>query len=277
MKVGERMKKPFTFLVLLFSFLMLVSCSNPTLYNKEKDVIVTEKKDIPVSFLPQELSIVSVGDSLTQGVGDSTGKGGYVPYLQDLLEETKGVNKADFVNYGVRGNRSDQLLKRIKTEEVSKSIQKADGVIITIGGNDIMKVVRNNFTNLQVDSFNKQLDEYEKNLFDVMSIIRENNPNGVIILVGVYNPFIKMFSDIKEMNQIVADWNSTSEKVLAEFDHTYFVSIENIFENPTSELLYEDYFHPNNQGYQLIAEAIYNKMLTAPLADILENLQTEEN
>jgi len=277
MKVGERMKKPFTFLVLLFSLLMLVSCSNQTLYIKEKDVVVTEKKDIPVSFLPQELSIVSVGDSLTQGVGDSTGKGGYVPYLQDLLEETKGVNKADFVNYGVRGNRSDQLLKRIKTEEVSKAIQKADGVIITIGGNDIMKVVRNNFTNLQVESFNEQLNEYENNLYEILSNVRTNNSNAVIILVGVYNPFIKMFSDIKEMNQIVTDWNNTSEKVLAEYDHTYFVSIESIFENPTSDLLYEDYFHPNDQGYKLIAEAIYNKMLTAPLADILENLQTEEN
>jgi lysophospholipase L1-like esterase len=277
MKVGERMKKPFTFLVLLFSLLMLVSCSNQTLYIKEKDVVVTEKKDIPVSFLPQEMSIVSVGDSLTQGVGDSTGKGGYVPYLQDLLEETKGVNKADFVNYGVRGNRSDQLLKRIKTEEVSKAIQKADGVIITIGGNDIMKVVRNNFTNLQVESFNEQLNEYENNLYEILSNVRTNNSNAVIILVGVYNPFIKMFSDIKEMNQIVTDWNNTSEKVLAEYDHTYFVSIESIFENPTSDLLYEDYFHPNDQGYKLIAEAIYNKMLTAPLADILENLQTEEN
>ncbi|WP_031536012.1 MULTISPECIES: SGNH/GDSL hydrolase family protein [unclassified Bacillus (in: firmicutes)] len=271
------MKKPFTFLVLLFSLLMLVSCSNQTLYIKEKDVVVTEKKDIPVSFLPQEMSIVSVGDSLTQGVGDSTGKGGYVPYLQDLLEETKGVNKADFVNYGVRGNRSDQLLKRIKTEEVSKAIQKADGVIITIGGNDIMKVVRNNFTNLQVESFNEQLNEYENNLYEILSNVRTNNSNAVIILVGVYNPFIKMFSDIKEMNKIVTDWNNTSEKVLAEYDHTYFVSIESIFENPTSDLLYEDYFHPNDQGYKLIAEAIYNKMLTAPLADILENLQTEEN
>lgn len=277
MKVGERMKKPFTFLVLLFSLLMLVSCSNQTLYIKEKDVVVTEKKDIPVSFLPQEMSIVSVGDSLTQGVGDSTGKGGYVPYLQDLLEETKGVNKADFVNYGVRGNRSDQLLKRIKTEEVSKAIQKADGVIITIGGNDIMKVVRNNFTNLQVESFNEQLNEYENNLYEILSNVRTSNSNAVIILVGVYNPFIKMFSDIKEMNKIVTDWNNTSEKVLAEYDHTYFVSIESIFENPTSDLLYEDYFHPNDQGYKLIAEAIYNKMLTAPLADILENLQTEEN
>ncbi|MCB5238856.1 MULTISPECIES: SGNH/GDSL hydrolase family protein [Bacillaceae] len=269
------MKKPFTFLVLLISLLMLVSCSNQTLYNTEKDIVVTEKKDIPVSFLPQELSIVSVGDSLTQGVGDSTGKGGYVPYLQNLLEETKGVNKADFINYGVRGNRSDQLLKRIKTEEVSESLKKADGVILTIGGNDIMKVVRKNFTNLQVDSFNEQLSDYERNLNEVLSIIRENNPNAVIILVGVYNPFIKMFSDIKEMNQIVADWNRTSEKVLAQYEHTYFVSIENIFENPTSDLLYEDYFHPNDQGYQLIAEAIYNKMLTAPLAEILENLQTE--
>ncbi len=275
MKVGEKMKKPFTFLVLLFSLLMLVSCSNQTLYNTEKDMVVMNKKDIPVSFLPKDLSIVSVGDSLTQGVGDSTGKGGYVPYLQTLLEETKGVNKTDFLNYGVRGNRSDQLLKRIKTEEVSESIKKADGVIITIGGNDIMKVVRNNITNLQMDSFLAQLSEYEENLNNVLASIREYNPKAVVILVGVYNPFIKMFSDIKEMNQIVADWNSTSEGVLAKYKHTYFVSIENIFENPTSDLLYEDYFHPNDKGYQLIAEAIYEKMLTAPLADILENLQTE--
>lgn len=275
MKVGEKMKKPFTFLVLLFSLLMLVSCSNQTLYNTEKDMVVLNKKDIPVSFLPKELAIVSVGDSLTQGVGDSTGKGGYIPYLQTLLEETKGVNKADFLNYGVRGNRSDQLLKRIKTEEVSESIKKADGVIITIGGNDIMKVVRNNITNLQMDSFKAQLNEYEDNLNNVLASIREYNPKAVVIVVGVYNPFIKMFSDIKEMNQIVADWNSTSERVLAKYEHTYFVSIENIFENPTSDLLYEDYFHPNDKGYQLIAEAIYEKMLTAPLADILENLQTE--
>lgn len=275
MKVGEKMKKPFTFLVLLFSLLMLVSCSNQTLYNTEKDMVVLNKKDIPVSFLPKELAIVSVGDSLTQGVGDSTGKGGYIPYLQTLLEETKGVNKADFLNYGVRGNRSDQLLKRIKTEEVSESIKKADGVIITIGGNDIMKVVRNNITNLQMDSFKAQLSEYEDNLNNVLASIREYNPKAVVIVIGVYNPFIKMFSDIKEMNQIVADWNSTSERVLAKYEHTYFVSIENIFENPTSDLLYEDYFHPNDKGYQLIAEAIYEKMLTAPLADILENLQTE--
>lgn len=275
MKVGEKMKKTFTFLVLLFSLLMLVSCSNQTLYNTEKDMVVMNKKDIPVSFLPKDLAIVSVGDSLTQGVGDSTGKGGYVPYLQTLLEETKGVNKADFLNYGVRGNRSDQLLKRIKTEEVSESIKKADSVILTIGGNDIMKVVRNNITNLQMDSFKAQLSEYEVNLNNVLASIREYNPKAVVILVGVYNPFIKMFSDIKEMNQIVADWNNTSEKVLAKYEHTYFVSIESIFENPTSDLLYEDYFHPNDKGYQLIAEAIYDKMLTAPLADIMENLQTE--
>ncbi|MEM5598995.1 hypothetical protein AAHB53_26825 [Niallia circulans] len=83
------MKKPFTFLVLLFSLLMLVSCSNQTLYNTEKDMVVLNKKDIPVSFLPKELAIVSVGDSLTQGVGDSTGKGDIFHICKLYLKKLK--------------------------------------------------------------------------------------------------------------------------------------------------------------------------------------------
>ncbi|HWJ77101.1 MAG TPA: SGNH/GDSL hydrolase family protein [Niallia sp.] len=268
------MKKTFTFLILILSFIWLTACTNPTFYNnKEKDSGISIKKDIPITFIPQDYSFVSIGDSLTQGVGDSSGKGGYVPILKKLLEDTDGVNKANFTNYGVRGNRSDQLLTKIKTAEVQKSLSEADGVIITIGGNDIMKVVRNNITDLQVDDFDKQLTKYEKNLKSVLQSIKRQNDDAYIILIGVYNPFLKVFSDIKELNDIVTTWNQTSEKVLSQFDNTSFVSITDIFDNPTEDLLYEDYFHPNDQGYKLIAKAIYEKMDN----DILKIMEENKN
>ncbi|KAB7673026.1 SGNH/GDSL hydrolase family protein [Bacillus sp. B1-b2] len=268
------MKKPFTFLVLFLSLILLVSCSHTTfLYNEEKDTEITSKKSIPETFIPQDVSIVSVGDSLTQGVGDSTGRGGYVPYLKDLLENTSEISNAVFYNYGVRGNRSDQLLKKIKTEEVLNSFTTANSIIITIGGNDIMKVVRNNISNLQMDSFNKQLEEYKANLMEVLQIIREKNAEASIILVGVYNPFLKVFSDIREMNEIVDNWNQTSKDVLSQYQNTYFVSISDIFENPTQELLYTDYFHPNDQGYELIANELFETMDSG----VIETMVKEKN
>ena len=117
------MNKPFTFLVLFLTSILLASCSNPTFYtNQDKESAISNKIDIPTTFVPQDFSIVSVGDSLTQGVGDSTGQGGYVPYLKKLLEDSSGINQANFTNYAVRGNRSDQLFKKIKTKEVQSSI-----------------------------------------------------------------------------------------------------------------------------------------------------------
>ena len=40
-------------------------------------------------------------------------------------------------------------------------IQKADLVILTIGGNDIMKVVKDNIENLQLSTFTNEKESYQ--------------------------------------------------------------------------------------------------------------------
>ena len=66
--------------------------------------------------------------------------------MQSLLEGEEEINKTTFSNFGVAGSGSDQLLKSVRTEEVKTAVQKADLVIVTIGGNDMMKVVQENLT-----------------------------------------------------------------------------------------------------------------------------------
>ena len=68
-------------------------------------------------------------------------------------------------------------------------------------------------------------------------------------------------ADLHELNQIVADWNKSGETIIEEYDSAYFIKIEDIFTNTDENLLYaEDYFHPNDRGYELIATRIYNHM-----------------
>ncbi|MGG4469307.1 SGNH/GDSL hydrolase family protein [Paenibacillus alvei] len=227
------------------------------------------KQEVPESFISEDLNVVAAGDSLTQGVGDSTGKGGYVPYLQQLFKQEEGVGNVTISNFGVKGNRTDQLLKKIKSDEVKNSIRDADMVVLTIGGNDIMKVVRDHISNLQLDDFTGQMKTFETNLYNILKEIRKDNQEAAIVLVGVYNPFTKWFSDVDEMNDIVTEWNMSGENILTLYNNTYFVPIEHIFADSSENLLYTDYFHPNDKGYKLIADEIYQTVKEEAIGEIL--------
>jgi lysophospholipase L1-like esterase len=274
------MKKVFSLFILSTFFLSSCSPSNSLELHHEKSAAAVVYEAVPADFVPRKLTVISAGDSLTQGVGDSTKNGGYLPYLRTLLEEEKGIKEVDFLNFGVKGNRTTQLLKRLKSEEMKEALPKADLVILTIGGNDIMKVVKDNISNLQLSDFDKEKEIYSNNLHQIMDSIVQVNPNAYIVLVGLYNPFSQVFSNIKELDQIVSDWNVAGQKVMANYSNAYFVSIEDLFINPVENLLYSDNFHPNDKGYELIAERLNETLEERTLPDLVKNaymVSKEEN
>lgn len=250
--------------LLILSVLFLSSCNQVEQLALHPRKIIAEQAfaQVPADFVPRKLTVLSAGDSLTQGIGDSTNQGGYLPYLETMLEKEKGIKEVDFYNYGVKGNRTTQLIKRLKTAEMKDTLQKADLVILTIGGNDIMKVVKDNIGNLQLSTFTTEKQSYQKHLTQIVDLIVEENPDASIVLVGLYNPFSKWFTEIKELDEIVADWNKSGQMVLANYPNAYFVSIEDLFLNANENLLYTDNFHPNDKGYELIAQRL-NKTLKA--------------
>ncbi|MFJ7636908.1 SGNH/GDSL hydrolase family protein [Peribacillus sp. NPDC097206] len=251
----------------LFICLVWISgCSQRTtseqpLVQQHNVVELSKKETIPASFFPDPVQIVSIGDSLTQGVGDSKDNGGYLPYLQKNLEKEPSITSVEMINHGVRGNRTDQLLKRLDKSRVQEDIEQADSIVVTIGGNDIMRVFKQNFSNLELNQFDSAKIGYEKRLRQILDKVRSENQQAQIYLVGVYNPFSKWFADFYELDEIMNDWNDSGKKIITEYDSAYFIEIDDIFQNSKEDLLYtEDYFHPNDRGYELIAERIYNNM-----------------
>lgn len=215
---------------------------------------VREMIEGTINFFSHDKKIVSIGDSLTQGVGDETESGGYVGILNHTFED-QNMN-ISIENFGKRGNRTDQLLKRLENEEIVSAIKDADIVLITIGANDIMKVVRSNYTNLNIEPFQEEKISYVERLTAIFHKINELNPDTQIYLIGFYNPFERYFGDIEQLDMILSDWNQAGELVTEEFENVYYIPTEDLFSNSTTNLLADDNFHPNTSGYKLMAKRV---------------------
>ncbi|WP_062514952.1 SGNH/GDSL hydrolase family protein [Halobacillus sp. KGW1] len=209
-------------------------------------------------FVKDDMEIVALGDSLTQGVGDDTDNGGYVGILEDTFNSNKERDLIHIDNFGKRGNRTDQLIRRLEEqEEISTALEEADLILITIGANDVMKVVKDNFTNLNYQDFVDAQDSYQAQLETIFSMIREENPDAPIYLIGLYNPFNLYFDNIPELGKIMEDWNEISKEVVAEEENVTFIPVRDLFEGSEDELLWEeDNFHPNERGYKQMAKRV---------------------
>lgn len=224
------------------------------------------------------VTYVAIGDSLTKGVGDSTNQGGFVPLLaQSLTNETGLEFKA--INYGVSGNTSGQILSRMQEKkEIGKDLKQAQLLTITVGGNDLRKAILEDTSNLDLDRFEKASKTYEKNLKQIIELARKDNPDLPIYVVGIYNPLYLNFPDLTELQTLVDQWNQRTEETLSVYQGVYFVPINDLLykgidgksgvteselgkETVTNDALYdEDSFHPNNTGYEIMKEAVLEKI-----------------
>lgn len=221
------------------------------------------------------LTYLALGDSLTEGIGDTTGQGGFVPLLAQSLVNDYGY-ELDYQNFGISGNTSNQILKRMTEDsELATYLKQADIMTLTVGGNDLRKVILSNIANLKVSTFTKPAKDYSKRLEKIIQTARKANPNLPIFIIGIYNPLYLSFPELTEMQTIVDNWNLTTEQTTQKFDNVYFVAINDLLykgldgESGVSQmsgqagnnlLFEEDNFHPNNTGYEIIKKAVMEKM-----------------
>ncbi|MDP4103506.1 MAG: SGNH/GDSL hydrolase family protein [Bacillota bacterium] len=198
------------------------------------------------------MNIVALGDSLTKGMGDDSGKG----YVGDIMDQLKKrtPKQTSLLNLGINGQTSNQLREQVQQPEVMRQLKNADLILITIGGNDLFRgaegLVDYNSENILAIE-NKYLD----NLKNIFTQIRKENATANVFFVGIYNPFINL-STGKETSKVVRHWNYDSAEVCADFPKIVFVPTFDLFELKVNDYLYSDKFHPNSKGYRLIAERV---------------------
>lgn len=219
------------------------------------------KEPIPRDFVPSNLNVVAIGDSLTAGVGDTENNGGYVGDVSDLLQKEENISSVDVANFGVKGHKTTDLLRVLQKKKVLEKLREADIILMTIGGNDIMKVTRNHIIDLKLDPYREEQPLFEKRMNKIFQTVRTANPEAVIVYTGLYNPFKFMLPELDEIDTIVEEWNRISTRIVMEDGNAIFVPIEDIFSRKSvANLLYTDEFHPSEKGYSLIADRVYSSL-----------------
>ncbi|MCK1998804.1 GDSL-type esterase/lipase family protein [Psychrobacillus psychrodurans] len=258
------------YLLIVISVIFLVGCNSNDLVEvsfSEKQEVLFEDYVIPFKFFPRTIEVVGLGDSLTQGVGDELKREGYLGRLQQHFSQYKGIEDVPLTNTAKRGRRSDQLLKMLKDGEIDHQIRKAHIITLTIGGNDIMKVVKKDLFNLKVEAFEKELGKFERNYDQIIQEIREINSTAPIIIMGLYNPITIVTDEKSEFDLILNDWNETIQEIAYSDSNACYVPIDHLFVTNTNLVYHTDFFHPNSKGYQLVIEEIISSMQECGLID----------
>lgn len=242
--------------IIVFS-LFLSGCSSGIFKSSnsftERNTTEFAEWSMPGTFSPKEVFVVGLGDSLTEGIGDEYKKSGYFGRLTDAMTDWKGVKNIEVDNLAKKGRRSDQLLTQLEDPEIQGSLKKADIILFTIGGNDLMKIFKRDLFNLKTKPFYDELEQYSTRIDEVYGMIRALNNDAIIIVGGLYNPLSNIMDETKDFEVILDNWNNAIEARAALDDKSCFVPVRDLFYSNPNMVYHTDFFHPNAKGYEEMA------------------------
>ena len=213
---------------------------------KKTDVVAKEKKKTGT------LQVVSLGDSLTRGVGDKEGIGYIGRMKEDLQKDYK--QKVALTNLAVSGAKMPDLLKQIESSGAQYSIKQADVIVLTIGGNDLFPGWES-LGKIDLETYRPDTETFQNEAKKIIEQIRKLNTDSPIFWLGLYNPFEDV-EDLKGSSNIVVDWNASLEKLAINNKNVYITPTFDLFQNRGKDLLYSDHFHPNEVGYTYMADRL---------------------
>ncbi|KAB2389395.1 MULTISPECIES: SGNH/GDSL hydrolase family protein [Bacillus cereus group] len=219
---------------------------------KKTDVVAKEKRKTGT------LQIVSLGDSLTRGVGDKEGIGYVGRMKEDLQKDYK--QKIALTNLAVSGAKMPDLLKQIESNGAKYSIKQADVIVLTIGGNDLFPGWES-LGKIDLETYRPDTETFQNEAKKIIEEIRKLNTDSPIFWLGLYNPFEDV-EDLKGSSNIVVDWNASLEKLALNDKNVYITPTFDLFQNRGKDLLYSDHFHPNEVGYTYMAERLVQNVVS---------------
>ncbi|MNO38828.1 hypothetical protein D3C76_289410 [compost metagenome] len=241
--------------------------------------------------------IVALGDSISAGYEPGMDENSVsYGFVERLSEQGLFHGRTKSVNYGILGLTSTGLSnyvaaiadgKQVTPDEIQQGLpdprigafasgtstakadlSKADLITITIGGNDIQKLLPD-IKNITADQFTTQaadiLTNYKLQVRSVLDALIVLNPEAQIVLADQYQPIPKIAgadtyvtlqnvagSFTAAVDEIAAEYTSKGDKVTAAHVAEAFVGREVAL----THIYPETDIHPNQKGYEEIAKII---------------------
>lgn len=250
----------------------------------EETVIVPTSTLEPITLPPPAalpdgpISMIAIGDSLTQGDGDETGRG-YPGRLIALVNELRPGSS--ITNFGQSGWNSDaliegdqgflgQLPRAIDEITLAKSQDRGAVVFVWIGSNDLWYLYEYG-GDIGDEQEAQDLEHFSTNIDLILSELRGAGAEVIIALLDDQSKrpvairgeaFLEITADelnrmsvqVQRYNEIITQKATQYGALTVDFYNT------DIFTNPA--MLYDDGNHPNAAGYDVITQNWYEVLIT---------------
>lgn len=217
------------------------------------------------AFAEQPQKLVMLGDSIAWGTGVYNSE---EACYGRIVANTNGY---EYANYAVDGTRSWDLLEKIEVPEVKQSVETADIINISIGGNDYLQqnllvIVPEVLLGIDenMDNIEEDFGEY---FAQIIERIKELNPEVTIIVNTLYNPeklllgYIYGQAVMRVNRQINAYHDAHSEDFV-------LMDVSDVMANPMC--VAADTIHPSAVGNEVIAGVMLKTLYNLGLGENLE-------
>ena len=208
--------------------------------------------------------IVAIGDSITQAdthwtvLGHkNTIQGGWVTRLGSMLNENY-PDEYEVINKGINGDTAYGVLNRLNRDVI---LLKPDIVIIAIGTNDI-------FGNLGIAP-NSTPEFYQTVMIRIFDKLKLNLPDTPVFVMGMttvlrkyaHMKFGNFLPPQKDLQTIFNDYNNILKELAQNFK-LFYVDLPSQWPGDVEARwkFYADGIHPNDAGYDLMAESLYDTL-----------------
>ncbi|MBQ7186599.1 MAG: SGNH/GDSL hydrolase family protein [Ruminococcus sp.] len=238
--------------------------------------------------IPVPHSMVVMGDSIASGYGlegYAAGSGSPLSYSNLLKAEYSPQLPSDctfeLTNLAVDGYTSDDLLKLLDSGKADDALSKADCIVISIGGNDLLHALWDTLKDAGISfesggklgasellklisSFSKlrekldaNLTVFDENLPKIAAYIRKKTASEFFIQT-LYDP-LESFSLVPGISKIAAEKIGRLNEIIKAHAGSYTVcDVAPAFAGKAKELtnIARVDIHPNAEGHKLISETL---------------------
>lgn len=196
--------------------------------------------------------VLVLGDSLSRGTGDPTGLG----YAADVIASLQRRGPVDSINLAVAGAESGDLRRLVESANVRSLAAGADVILLSIGGNDLSHSLAG--TGAPADALSAlsaARASYATNLRAILDGLRGANRTAPIRVLGLYQPFDGAGREARVGASFILSWNAVIGETALGYPDVQAIPIFDLFQSRPDRLA-ADRFHPNREGYKLIAARV---------------------